>query len=426
MEKQNNDARSLALQVLEAGLLAGTLSSPIKAEGYDGCDKLRLKPVLIKGDKAYQIEEFRGAKAYQRNVDEERLVEELASWLGARFKRAEFKTGAGTMQILANRRGQLKLFSQAAKAGAEGGALTQPVEFSHNRVKDYILKEGVAVPFLIDLGVMKADGSVIKAKYDKFKQINRFLEFIDDVLPELAAAAAERQDKTLEIVDFGCGKSYLSFAVYHYLSTLKGLRLRIIGLDLKEDVIRSCQALAVRYGYEGLSFAVGDIAEYGGAESADLVISLHACDTATDYALAKAVRWGARVILAVPCCQHELNAQLSVSEQPGVSARPSGRGSAAVAPGRQALASAFKYGIVRERMAALMTDALRAELLESRGYRTQILEFIDLSHTPKNLLIRAVRRAGGLASEGSLEGYKVLRDFLGVEPTLEREVPPRA
>jgi hypothetical protein len=238
----------------------------------------------------------------------------------------------------------------------------------------------------------------------------------------LAAAAAEREDKTLEIVDFGCGKSYLSFAVYHYLSTLKGLRLRVIGLDLKEDVISSCQALALRYGYEGLSFVVGDIAEYSGVESADLVISLHACDTATDYALAKALSWGARVILAVPCCQHELNAQLGISAQLGVS----GRGAAAVAPGRQTLASAFKYGIVRERMAALMTDALRAELLESRGYRTQILEFIDMSHTPKNLLIRAVRRAGGLASEGSLEGYEALRNFLGVEPTLERELPPRA
>ncbi|HAE22448.1 MAG TPA: SAM-dependent methyltransferase [Spirochaetaceae bacterium] len=416
MEKHDNDANALARQVLDAGLLAGTLSSPVKAEGYDGCDKLRLKPVLIKGEKAYQIEEFRGPKAFQRNVDGDSLVQELASWLGQRFKRAEFKTAAGTMQILANRRGQLKLFSQAAAtAGAGGSALTQPVEFSHNRAKDYILKEGAPVPFLIDLGVMKADGSVIKAKYDKFKQINRFLEFIEDVLPELAAAAAEREDKTLELVDFGCGKSYLSFAVYHYLSTLKGLSLRVTGLDLKEDVIRSCQALAVRYGYKGLSFAVGDIADYSGVERADLVISLHACDTATDFALAKAVSWGARVILAVPCCQHELNAQLG------------GRGAAAAkAPARVALASAFKYGIVRERMAALLTDALRAELLESRGYRTQILEFIDMSHTPKNLLIRAVKRASGLSSEGSVEGYAALRDFLGAEPTLGRELPPQA
>lgn len=419
MEQNDTSAAALSRQVLGAGLLAGTLSSPIKAEGYDGYDKLRLKPVLIKGEKAYQIEEFRGAKAFQRNVGEERLVEELASWLGARFKRAEFKTAAGTMQILANRRGQLKLFSQAAaKPDAGAAALAAPAELGHNRAKDYLLKEGVPVPFLIDLGVMKPDGGVIKAKYDKFKQINRFLEFIDDVLPELAAAAAEREDKTLEVVDFGCGKSYLSFAVYHYLSTLKGLPLRLVGLDLKEDVIRSCQALALGYGYKGLTFAVGDIAEYSGVESADLVISLHACDTATDYALAKAVSWGARVILAAPCCQHELNAQL------GVSVKLGGR-VAAAAPARAALASAFKYGIVRERMAALLTDALRAELLESRGYRTQILEFIDLSHTPKNLLIRAVRRVGGLASEGSREGYETLRDFLGADLTLERELPPR-
>uniref|UniRef100_UPI000A942025 class I SAM-dependent methyltransferase n=1 Tax=Clostridium sp. NkU-1 TaxID=1095009 RepID=UPI000A942025 len=213
---------------------------------------------------------------------------------------------------------------------------------------------------------MTAEGKVIASKYDKFRQINRFLEFIEDILPRL--------DKKREnvIIDFGCGKSYLTFAMYYYLHELKGYLIRVIGLDLKQTVIDDCNRLGERYGYDKLKFYHGDIASYEGVDHVDMVVTLHACDTATDYALAKAVRWGASVILSVPCCQHELNKTMH----------------------QELMGPVFQYGLIRERMAALYTDALRAEILENQGYRTQILEFIDMEHTPKNILIRGVKQGG--------------------------------
>ena len=213
---------------------------------------------------------------------------------------------------------------------------------------------------------MTEEGKIIASRYDKFRQINRFLEFIEDILPRL--------DKNREnvIIDFGCGKSYLTFAMYYYLHELKGYSIRVIGLDLKQTVIDDCNRLGERYGYDKLKFYHGDIASYEGVDHVDMVVTLHACDTATDYALAKAVKWGASVILSVPCCQHELNKTMD----------------------QELMAPVFQYGLIRERMAALYTDALRAEILESRGYRTQILEFIDMEHTPKNILIRAVKQGG--------------------------------
>ena len=235
-------------------------------------------------------------------------------------------------------------------------------DLSHNRSKSYILKEGECVDFLVDLGVMTKDGKVVKAKYDKYRQINRFLEFIEDIIPQL--------DKSSEqtIIDFGCGKSYLTFAMYYYLKVLKGYDIRIVGLDLKEDVIEKCNLLSKKYGYDKLKFLVGDIASYEDVTKVDMVVTLHACDTATDYALAKAVKWGAKVILSVPCCQHEANTMIK----------------------NELLSPVFSYGILKERMAAIFTDAVRTNLLEEAGYQTQILEFIDMEHTPKNLLIRAV------------------------------------
>ena len=259
---------------------------------------------------------------------------------------------------------------------------------AHNRVKQYILKEGVPVPFLIDLGVMNEQGKIIHARYDKFRQINRFLEFIEDILPRLS------RDREITILDFGCGKSYLTFAMYYYLRELKGYDVNIIGLDLKTDVIEKCNSLAIRYGYEKLHFYHGDIADYEGVSCVDMVVTLHACDTATDYALAKAVEWGAEVILSVPCCQHEVNKQIK----------------------NEMLEPVLRYGILKERMSALITDAVRADLLESKGYDTQILEFIDMEHTPKNLLIRAVR-TGKRSDQGKVE--KMLA-ALNIHPTLDR------
>lgn len=258
---------------------------------------------------------------------------------------------------------------------------------SHNRQKRYILEEGKPVAFLEDLGVMTADGKVIRSRYDKFRQINRFLEFIEDILPRL--------DKSREnvIIDFGCGKSYLTFAMYYYLHELRGYEVRIIGLDLKQDVIDRCNRLSEAYGFDKLKFYHGDIASYDGVDHVDMVVTLHACDTATDYALEKAVKWDASVILSVPCCQHELNKQMD----------------------NELLRPVLQYGLIKERMAALYTDALRAEILENRGYRTQILEFIDMEHTPKNILIRAVKQGGPKDNRKEIED---ILQFLGTEQTL--------
>lgn len=241
----------------------------------------------------------------------------------------------------------------------------------------------------MELGVQTKDGAIVHAKYDKFRQINRFLEFIEDVLPKL--------DKNQEtrIIDFGCGKSYLTFAMYYYLKVLKGYPVRITGLDLKTDVIEHCSRLAKKFGYESLEFLHGDIASYEGTDEVDMVVTLHACDTATDYALEKAVRWNAKVILSVPCCQHEVNKQME----------------------SELFAPVFHYGIIKERMAALYTDALRAEVLEAMGYRVQILEFIDMEHTPKNLLIRAVKQGKRKENREAIEA--ILKE-IHTEPTLYR------
>ncbi len=262
---------------------------------------------------------------------------------------------------------------------------------SHNRKKRYILPEDEPVPFLVELGVQSQSGKVLDKKQKKFRQINRFLEFIRDVLPKLP------RDERLTILDFGCGKSYLTFAVYYYLKIQMGYAVRMIGLDLKKDVIRHCNELAKKLGYEDLAFYEGDISSFEGVDRVDMVMTLHACDTATDYALYKAVRWGARVILSVPCCQHEMNQKIQSN----------------------LLQPVLKYGIVKERIASLLTDGLRASLLEQEGYDVQILEFIDMEHTPKNLLIRAVRTEGRRPAENVRESYERLCDEMCLHGTLE-------
>lgn len=311
------------------------------------------------------------------------------------------------MTALINKKGRASIRTVAKKPAAKivpGGKRSDritPAAFAgersapdlirllHNRPKHYILEEGKPVPFLQDLGVMTSEGKIVRTRYDKFRQINRFLEFIEDVLPHL------KRDREITILDFGCGKSYLTFAVYYYLRELKGCDVRIIGLDLKKDVIRKCSRLAEKYGYEKLKFYEGSIEEFEGVSHVDMVITLHACDTATDYALYKAVHWGADVILSVPCCQHELNQQLS-----GDSLRP-----------------VTDYGILKERFAAMATDAIRGGLLEGMGYETQILEFIEMEHTPKNLLIRAVK--GKRASAEKWEKTLEFCESFGFKPTLK-------
>ena len=237
-----------------------------------------------------------------------------------------------------SKKGKVTIQKKASKGSV------RPVELSHNRSKKYILEEGIPVPFLQDLGVMTKDGKIVHSRFDKFRQINRFLEFIEDILPQLA------KDREVTILDFGCGKSYLTFAMYYYLHELKQIDVRIIGLDLKKEVIRHCNELSEKYGYKKLKFLEGNIADYTGVNEVDMVVTLHACDTATDFALAKAVGWNAKVILSVPCCQHELNRQIK----------------------NEILAPILKYGLIKERLAALVTDAMRAEYLEGQGYDAQI------------------------------------------------------
>ena len=312
------------------------------------------------------------------------------------FRQMQIETVHEECTVLVSRKGKVTVKRRKRQTAAK------KADLSHNRKKQYILEEGIPVPFLQDLGVMTADGKIVRSKTDKFRQINRFLEFIEDILPRLDSG------RELTIIDFGCGKSYLTFAMYYYLHELKGYNIRITGLDLKKDVIEHCSRLGKKYGYEKLTFLEGDIADYDGVNKADMVVTLHACDTATDYALAKAVGWKADVILSVPCCQHELNGQLgSKSGTRPESGNPDGS---------RFLSPVMDYGLLRERFAALVTDGLRAKYLESCGYETQILEFIDMEHTPKNILIRAVNK--GEESAEAAEEISQCEDFLHVKPTL--------
>jgi SAM-dependent methyltransferase len=349
------------------------LSKPRKDSPYT---RVTVKPVLIDDELRYQFEYVQGAQATHANLLRTEAAPALAELVARDFRQALIQTPAHDYQVLDG----VKVLRRPPTA--------KPVELDHDRRKRYLIPEGTPVPFLVELGVMTGDGRVRAQRYDKFRQVNRFLELVDDVVPSLP------RDRRLRVVDFGSGKSYLTFALHHLLAELRGLDVEIVGLDLKEDVIARCEALARTLGYDRLRFEVGDIALYNAVDSADLVVSLHACDTATDAALAKAIGWSAEVILSVPCCQHELLAQIDdASLQP-----------------------LLRHGILKERFAALVTDAARAELLERAGYDTQVLEFVDLEHTAKNLLIRAVK-SGRPADRPSYDEFK---RRLGIEPYLER------
>ena len=328
-----------------------------KKKDSERAARIKVRPVKIRDTVEFQASEFIGPKVFHKNYNKTDISAKIIGWITDEYKQAQFQMTDGVALILSSKSGKLTIKYKKSEQAR------QQKDLSHNRSKKYILPEGTPVDFLADLGVMTAEGVIVRQKYDKYRQINRFLEFIEDILPEL--------DKSREqtIIDFGCGKSYLTFAMYYYLKVLKGYDIRVIGLDLKQDVITKCNELKDRYGYDKLNFYIGDIASYSDVDAVDMVVTLHACDTATDYALAKAVKWGAKVILSVPCCQHEANKVID----------------------NDVMQPVFKYGILKERMAAIYTDAVRAGLLEEQGYQTQILEFIDMEHTPKNLLIRAVK-----------------------------------
>ena len=355
-----------------------------KNKSEDKAVKVRIRPGILKNEIEYQVSEFVGRKVLHSNHSAADVKKKIIDYMTEDFKQAQINMTDAAATILSSKSKTLTCKYKKA------GQLKVQRELSHNRTKKYIIQEGKPVAFMIDLGVMGQDGKIIRTRYDKFRQINRFLEYIEDILPKLD------KERELTIIDFGCGKSYLTFAMYYYLKELKGYNIRIIGLDLKADVIEHCNELRTRYGYDKLDFYVGDIATYKDVDKVDMVVTLHACDTATDYALAKAVKWGAEVILSVPCCQHEANRTIK----------------------SDILSPVMDYGILKERMAAIVTDAARAKLLTANGYDTQILEFIDMEHTPKNLLIRAVK--SGKEDLSAREKTKEMLEALNLELTIDK------
>lgn len=374
------DIIKLLDRVLNIDFIRAVLSNPRDKEGII---KVKVRPLEKKGNLLFQFEAFTAKQAFHRNLEKEEAKAQFTEYM-EQFRQMQIETVSDIYTVLISKKGKITVKRKQRREKA------QAADLSHNRKKQYILEEGIPVPFLRDLGVMTEDGKIVRTKTDKFRQINRFLEFIEDILPQLD------KERELTILDFGCGKSYLTFAMYYYLHELKKYDIRIIGLDLKEDVIGHCGKLAEKYGYEKLTFLVGDIADYEGVDQVDMVVTLHACDTATDYALAKAVGWNAKVIMSVPCCQHELNIQLSDSGR-----HENGNGGEIRGEVSEMLAPVMDYGLLRERFAALVTDGLRAKYLENMGYETQVLEFIDMEHTPKNILLRAVKKesSGGNVSD---------------------------
>ncbi len=382
-----DELRELFQQMLDQDLIQIILSNTRDASRGT---KVKIRPVMLRGELYFQETLYRETKVFHSNYPKEQMLDHMAGC----FRQAQMGNGVWEVTVLVSKKGKISI-KRRRRPDADIPE-RKSAGLSHNRPKQYILQEGQPVDFLVELGVQTRDGKVVKSKYDKFRQINRYLEFIRDILDKLPA------HRRIRIVDFGCGKSYLTFAMYYYLHQLQGREIQVTGLDLKADVIRRCSELAEKLGYTGLEFQEGDISSFWGTDQVDMVVSLHACDKATDYALEKAVKWGAGVIMAVPCCQHELNSQMQC----------------------ELLQPVLKYGVIRERMAALITDALRADLLEKSGYDTQILEFIDMEHTPKNLMIRAVKTKGMRPKSGVPEGEKEFRadrlmEFLHVNPTLK-------
>ena len=358
--------------------LAAVLSNPRNDEE---ASKVKIRPILKAGRLYFQFETFKGKQVFHENLEADQALEKAIWWMG-KFRQMQIDMKNSQILILVSKKGKITIKEKKMTRSQK-----DLPDLSHNRKKNYILQEGMDIPFLKDLGVMTQQGKIVHSRFDKFRQINRYLEFIEDILPQL------QKEKETTILDFGCGKSYLTFALYYYLHEMRHYNIRIIGLDLKEDVINHCNQLAEKYKYEKLKFLTGDIAQYEGVKEVDMVVTLHACDTATDYALAKAVRWNAKVILSVPCCQHEVNRQIQ----------------------NDILSPILSYGLLKERMSALVTDGLRAEYLKREGYDTQILEFIDMEHTPKNILIRAVKTGKKADNQHIIQECE---QFLHIKPTI--------
>lgn len=374
------------------------------------------KKICVHRKKDYfQIEKYTEKQVFHENIKKAELLERAFAIIDGHYLQVNAWTEGEKIEyaLLISKKGKCALRKIPKKNGAvekqqsctSGTCMTDSDKNSqsinqnnHNRKKHYILEEGTQIPPLVDMGIFTQEGKVVRSMYDKYRQINRFIELIDDAVRDL-------QVDTLYVIDFGCGKSYLTFILYYYLTEVRGIHANIIGLDLKEDVIRNCNTAAEKYGYSGLHFALGDINGYQAPFDVDMVITLHACDTATDYALYNAIQWKAKMIFSVPCCQHELNQQLHTDK----------------------LSILSNYGIIQERFAALATDAIRGNLLEYCGYKTQLLEFIDFAHTPKNILIRATLRSNTpkqLKEKKLQEVHNIMEEFQ-FTPTLYQLIQPK-
>ena len=370
-------------KILSAGARRFILSKPVsKSELYIKC-------TLEQRTGFWQLTRYTQKQAFHENIPSEDLLQALENTIQDHYLQVNAFSSEREHCILLSKKGTCTYRETVMPAESRAAAVRE----EHNRKKQYILEEGKPIAPLVDMGVFTREGKVVRSMYDKFRQINRFLEILEDEL-------ANWKGDSIHVIDFGCGKSYLTFIVYYYLTEIRGIRAEIIGLDLKADVIEKCSRAAQNYGYDGLHFEKGDIKGYKTPFDVDLVMTLHACDTATDYALYNAVQWKAKLIFSVPCCQHELNGQMEPGTLPILS----------------------RYGILKERFCALATDAIRGNLLEYCGYRTQLMEFIDMAHTPKNILIRAVRRpvSNAKKQQEALEQVRALTNEFQFHPTLCR------
>ena len=350
-----------------------------------------IKKIQIeKKEKYYQIAEFTEKQVFHKNVDEKEMERVCVASLNDNFLQLNVWAVSSEAQIKLTRK--RKVLFDVKKA--DNKRMAEEVK-TNNRKKNYILEEGRVIEPLTDMGIFTKEGKIVNSMYDKYKQINRFIEIIDDELKKKIITH-------LNIIDFGCGKSYLTFIVYYYLTAIKKIKVNMIGLDLKEDVIKKCNKAAEKYGYENLSFELGDINGYNAPFKVDMVITLHACDMATDFALYNAINWGANYIFSVPCCQHELNSQIK-SEKFSLMTR---------------------YGIIKERFSALVTDAIRGNILEYMGYNVNLLEFVDLSHTPKNILIRAVKNPdkGEEIKNKAMDEVRKMMEEYGLSQALYRMI----
>ena len=360
--------------------------------------KIIIKPLIIKNNFVYQFEQFKNNKAYHSNLTVEESIQKLSTIIKNFYQYVVFTTEAD-IQII---RGK-KDFNMKSTCNQK-----EICSLEHNKVKKYILEEGTPIPFLIRLGIMGEDGKVFKKSYDKFRQINKYLEFIDETIKELKNK--KYIDTHIKAVDFGCGKSYLTFALHYYLKNIQNMTFEVIGLDLKKDVIEHCNQIARDLNMENIEFLTGDIKDFNKLKNVDLIFSLHACNNATDYSLLKGLELDAKAILAVPCCQHEFNQKMSQNKKSEFFAFENPIG---------------KHGILLEKFASLATDAFRALSLELCGYKTQVMEFIDMEHTPKNILIRGIKENPNKNTlEKKLQEYEVYKKFLGIEPLLDTLLKP--